>query len=94
MYPQQGAQPAYPAQPQNGIGVAGFVCGLVGLVFSIIPILGILSWPLVIIGIVLSGVGMNYANQGRAHNKGLAIAGLCVSVVGLFICILWVAAFS
>lgn len=83
------------AQPQsNGMGVAGFVCGLVGLVFSFIPFIGLLSWPLVIIGIVLSGIGINYANQGRADNKGLAIAGLVVSIVGLVICILWAVAIS
>jgi hypothetical protein len=94
MQPQGGYQPAIPSQPQNGLGVAGFVCGLIGLVFSIIPIIGIIAWPLVIIGIVLSGVGLSYVNNGRANNKGLAIAGLSVSIVGLFICILWVAAVS
>jgi hypothetical protein len=90
-YPQgyQGAS----TQPQNnGMGVAGFVCGLVGLVFSFIPLIGLISWPLVIIGIVLSGIGINYVNQGRADNKGLAIAGLVVSIVGLVICILWAVA--
>jgi hypothetical protein len=93
MQPQGGyQQPAVPAQPQNGLGVAGFVCGLVGLIFSFIPIIGIIAWPLVILGVVMSGVGLSYANNGRANNKGMAIAGLCVSLVGLFICILWVAA--
>lgn len=90
-YPQgnQGAA----TQPQNnGMGVAGFACGLVGLVFSFIPFIGLISWPLVIIGVVLSGIGVNYANQGRANNKGLAVAGLVVSLVGLAICILWAVA--
>lgn len=90
-YPQgyQGAA----AQPQNnGMGVAGFVCGLVGLLFSFIPFIGLISWPLVIIGVVLSGIGLNYANQGRADNKGMAIAGLVVSIIGLVICILWAVA--
>ncbi|HEV2779765.1 MAG TPA: hypothetical protein VGX25_10235 [Actinophytocola sp.] len=72
--------------------MAGFVCGLIGLIFSVIPIIGVIAWPLVIIGIVLSAVGLNYASNGKANNKGIAIAGLAVSVVGLFICILWVAA--
>lgn len=92
-YPQ-GAQPAYPAQPQNGMGVAGFVCGLVGLLFSFIPLIGVIAWPLVIIGVVLSGVGMNYANQGKANNKGMATAGLVVSIIGLAISFIWVIAAS
>lgn len=85
-------QPVYQQSPSNGMGTAGFVCGLIGLVFSIIPLIGIVAWPLVIIGIVLSAVGMSHANRGRATNKGLATAGLVVSVIGLVICILWVAA--
>ena len=85
-------QPAIPAQPQNGIGVAGFVCGLIGLIFSFVPIIGIIAWPLVIIGVVLSGVGLSYANNGKANNKGMAVAGLVVSIIGLVICIVWVAA--
>jgi hypothetical protein len=92
MYPQGGHQPVVPAQPQNGLGVAGFVCGLIGLIFSFVPIIGIIAWPLVIIGVVLSGVGLSYASNGRANNKGMAVAGLVVSLIGLFVCILWVAA--
>ena len=89
-YQQQAPQQAQ----SNGMGTAGFVCGLIGLIFSFIPLIGVIAWPLVIIGIVLSAVGMNYANQGRASNKGLATAGLVVSVIGLAICIIWIAAVS
>lgn len=77
------------AKPSNGLGTAGFVVGLVGLVLSFIPLIGVVAWPLVILGIVFSSVGIAKANKGRATNKGLAIAGLVVSVVGLAICILW-----
>jgi Na+/H+-dicarboxylate symporter len=87
-----GGQAAYQQTPSNGMGTAGFVCGLVGLVFSFIPIIGLIAWPLVIIGLVLSAIGMSHANKGRATNKGLATAGLVVSVIGLAICIIWVAA--
>lgn len=82
------------APPQNGLGVAGFVLGIVGLVFSFIPIIGVIAWPLVIIGVVLSGVGISKAQRGEANNLGLAVAGLVTSVVGLLMCILWVSAFS
>jgi hypothetical protein len=82
------------AQPQNGLGVAGFVLGVVGLVFSFIPIIGIIAWPLVIIGLVLSGVGLSKAQKGEANNMGLAVAGLVTSVIGLIVCILWVSAWA
>jgi hypothetical protein len=79
-------------QPQNGMGVAGFVLGIVGLVFSFIPLIGLIAWPLVIIGVVLSGVGLSKAKRGEANNLGLAVAGLVTSAIGLILCIAWVAA--
>ncbi|MCP3799138.1 hypothetical protein NLX83_07710 [Allokutzneria sp. A3M-2-11 16] len=93
-YPPQQPQGGYPAQPQNGLGTAGFVVGLIGLVFSIIPFVGIIAWPLVIIGAVLSGVGMSKAMSGVANNKGLAIAGLVCSIVGLVCCFVYLSAWN
>lgn len=84
--PQQSA-----VKPSNGLGTAGFVIGLIGLVLSFIPLIGVVAWPLVILGIIFSSVGISKAVKGRATNKGLAIAGLVVSVIGLVICILWAA---
>lgn len=87
--PQQTAM-----NPSNGLGTAGFVVGLIGLVFSFIPLIGVIAWPLVILGIIFSSIGVSKAAKGRATNKGLAIAGLVVSIVGLVVCILWVAVWN
>jgi hypothetical protein len=57
-------------------------------------VIGVVAWPLVILGIVFSAVGMSKASKGRATNKGLSIAGLVLSVVGLIICIVWAVAFN
>ena len=86
--------PAAPARPKNGLGTAGFVLGLVGLVFAFIPLIGVVAWPLVIIGLILSLVGLSRVRKGVATNKGLAIAGIVCSAVGLVICILWTAVFG
>ncbi|WP_433287806.1 DUF4352 domain-containing protein [Pseudonocardia sp. CA-142604] len=94
-YPQPG--PGYPPPapaPQNGLGTAGFVVGLLGLLFSFIPVIGIIAWPMVLLGLVLAGVGISRARQGRATNKGLAIAGIVCSAVGLLICIVYASAFG
>jgi hypothetical protein len=80
--------------PRNGLGTAGFVTGLVGLVFSPIPIIGVVAWPLVIVGLILSILGFVRANHGGATNKGLALAGIIVSALGLVVCVIWVAAFG
>lgn len=91
--------PQYPPPPQpmrmkNGVGTAGFVCGLLGIIFAWIPIIGVIAWPLVIVGLILSWVGLNNAKKGKADNKGLAIAGIACSVIGLLICIIWASAFA
>jgi hypothetical protein len=82
--------PQPPVQrPSNGLGTSGFIVGLIGLVLSFIPLIGVVAWPLVILGIILSSVGIAKAAKGRATNKGLAITGLVVSIIGLVICIVW-----
>ncbi|WP_329061365.1 DUF4190 domain-containing protein [Amycolatopsis sp. NBC_01480] len=85
----------YPAVvPRNGLGTAGFATGLIGLVFSPIPLIGVVAWPLVIVGLILSILGFVRASKGGATNKGLALAGIIVSALGLVVCIIWVAAFG
>ena len=86
--------PPPPQQPKNGLGTAGFVLGLLALIFSFIPLVGVVAWPLGILGLVLAAVGWHRASQGSATNKGLAIAGTVLSVLALLVCILWVAAFG
>lgn len=89
------APPRYPVErPQNGLGTAGFVLGLIGLLFAPIPIVGVVAWPLVILGLVFSLIGYARGRKGRATNKGLALAGAILSAIGLVICIVWVAAFT
>ncbi len=68
--------------------------GLIGLLFSPIPIIGVIAWPLVILGLIFSLIGLMRASKGRATNKGLAVTGVVLSAIGLIICILWVAAFG
>jgi hypothetical protein len=95
-YPQQPGYGGYPPHrpPQNGLGTAGFVLGLIGLLFSFIPVIGVIAWPLVLLGLVLAGIGLSRARAGRATNKGLTIAGLVCASLGLLMCVLYTAAFS
>ncbi|WP_037354624.1 DUF4190 domain-containing protein [Amycolatopsis orientalis] len=89
--PPPAPYPAPPAPPKNGLGTAGFVLGLIGLIFSFIPVVGLVAWPLVILGIIFSALGFVRTRSGKATNKGLSIAGLVLSVIGLVICIVWLA---
>lgn len=62
----------------NGIGTAGFVLALIGLFLGWVPILGLIIW---VLGLILSGVGVT------REPKGLAIAGLVISLIQLIILI-------
>jgi hypothetical protein len=79
------------AAPTNGLGVAGFVTGLIGLVFCWVPWFGVL---LAGIGVVLSGIAIPQGKKKGAGN-GLAIAGLVCGIIALIpAIIIMVALFS
>lgn len=58
----------YEPAPTNNMGVAGFICSLVGIATC-----GVLS----IVGVILSAIGL------KKEPKGLAIAGLIIGLIGL-----------
>jgi hypothetical protein len=80
--------------PRNGLGTAGFVLGLVGMLFSFIPLIGVVAWPLVILGLIFSLLGYARTRSKVATNKGLAITGAVLSIIGLVFCVLYVAVFT
>ncbi|MEJ2856117.1 MULTISPECIES: MmpS family transport accessory protein [unclassified Saccharothrix] len=86
--------PTAPVPPRNGLGTAGFVLGVVGLVLSPVPFIGVVAWPLVVLGLIFSAVGIARVSKGKATNKGLSIAGVVASVLGLAVCITWVFIFN
>jgi len=65
----------------QGLGVAGLVLGIIALIISFIPCLGM--WALIpgIIAIVFSAIAFSQANKVNAA-KGLVIAALAISIVG------------
>lgn len=88
-YPPQ--QPAsygwYPQaapQPQNAMGTAGFVCGLIGLAVGFLPgWLSLIALPLAVLGVTFGSVGYGRAKRGLATNRGLAQAGVVLGVITL-----------
>jgi hypothetical protein len=82
-----------PPRPSGGLATGGFVVALVGAVLALIPILGIVSWVLSPLGLVLSLVGLNTIPRGQ-QGRGLGVAGAILGAVGLLICMSWASAFS
>lgn len=72
----------------QGLGIAGLVLGIIALIISFIPCLGI--WALVpgIIAIVLSAVALSQAKKANA-SRGLIIAALVISILGTVIAGVW-----
>ncbi|MDA3953254.1 MAG: hypothetical protein PF485_06385 [Bacteroidales bacterium] len=65
----------------QGLGIAGLVLGIIALIISFIPCLGM--WALVpgIVAITLSAIGYSQANKVNAP-KGIIIAALVISILG------------
>ncbi len=83
------------SHPQrNAPGAAGFALGLLGLVFTSIPAVGVVAWPLVVVGLGLGLLGLVRVARGQAGNKGLAVAGVVLSALGLVVCVAWAALFG
>ena len=79
----QNFSPLQPQNQSNGMAVAGFVLALIGLFLSWVPGL---CWILWILGLVFSCIGLK-----KKPMKGLAIAGLVISVITLII-LIWMLA--
>ena len=61
---------------RNGIGTAGFILALLGLIFSWVPVLDYILWFL---GALFSFIGV------FKKPRGLAIAGLIISFIGIIV---------
>ena len=79
---QKEVQPTFVIQQapaaSNAMGTAGFIIALVTIFLFRIPVLG---WILWLLGLIFSGIGVT------RKPKGLAIAGLVISLIGLILLI-------
>ena len=67
------------------MAVAGLVLGIVGIVFTFIPGINLIGIIAAIIGIILSAIAM----KQQPEKKGMAVAGLVLSIIAL---VIWVIA--
>ena len=62
----------------NGRAVAGLILGICSVVFCFLTFLDL---PLVILGVIFSGLGLRASKEGKGQ-RGLAVAGLTLSILG------------
>jgi hypothetical protein len=73
------------AQRNNGLAVAGLVCGLAGLV--------LFNYILGPLAIIFGGIGWSRGNRGANH-KGMAIAAVVLGIVDLIVWIVLIVALA
>lgn len=80
--------PVQPA-PKNGLGVAALVLGIVGVIFAVIPVVGLFfAIPLGALALIFGAVGVARAGKGKATNKGVSVAGLILGLLTFGVAIL------
>jgi hypothetical protein len=84
-YGPPGQQP-YGGQPQNGLGLTSMILGIISIPISCC---WYISGVVGIIGLVLGFLGKKKVDQGLANNRGIAIAGIATSAVGVALAILF-----
>ena len=60
--------------------------GIIALVFSVIPIVGVVEWFIWPIGLVVALIGFARVRSGEATNRGPALAGVITSGVAAAVC--------
>ncbi|GGL85663.1 DUF4190 domain-containing protein [Nakamurella endophytica] len=80
----------YPGRPmpRNGLGTAGLVLGIIGVVFFWAYLFGI---ALNVLAIIFGAVGLAKVNRREADNRGSAMAGLVLGIIGIGLFVLFLA---
>lgn len=85
--PAYGAPVPFGAAPRNGMGTAGLVLGIIGVVLCWNP----LGFVLGILAIIFGSIGRGRAGRGEATNRSSATAGLVLGIVAIALLLLLLA---
>lgn len=77
--------PEQQGDADNPLAITGFILSLVMWIALLIPPLGFVLW---ILAVTFSSIGLRRSRRRGAPHKGLATAGLCISLVGVVFLIL------
>ncbi len=75
--------------PMSGFAITSLVLGILALLFCWIPFVGVIAWPLLLVGGGLGIVALGPTRRGEADGHGLAIAGVVCSGVALLVCLVY-----
>ncbi|MER7926587.1 DUF4190 domain-containing protein [Streptomyces sp. NPDC096057] len=89
-YPQGYGWPGMPMAPQNNMGTAAMVLGILSC--CLFCIYGVVSLVLGVTAIILGAKGKKRADRGEATNRGQAQAGFITGIIGTALGVLTIAA--
>ena len=75
----------------NGMATASLVLGIIALIMAFIPLIGMISWLLAPLGLILGIIALV---TGKGTGKVQAIVGLVLCAVALIVCFGWAALFG
>lgn len=86
-YPPQPPSPPYDWQqrepaPAAGMQTAAMVCGIVGSVIALVPILGLIGLALGLVAFVLGAIAWK---RRAGHPRGVAAAGIILGAVAILL---------
>jgi|GEM_PF-2013092 len=78
---------------KNGkaFGIASMVCGIISLIWGIIPCVGLVALPVAVISIIFGCISYKQSRD-NSQPSGMAIAGLVTSIFALIFVIAWIVA--
>jgi hypothetical protein len=78
-----------PPTASNSLGIASLVLGCFAFAVSLIPVLGVLTLPVIGLGFVLGVAGLGVALHRKGRGIGFPIAGTGVNVIAFLVAALW-----
>ncbi len=81
--PQRSAPPEPQERlPISGLAIASLVLGVIGVPFSVIPLFGILGG---VLAVIFGAIGISQVSRKQRRGMGIAIAGVVIGAIDLFI---------
>ena len=68
--------------PTSGVAIASLVLSIVGIIFSLVPGIGVFTS---VLAIIFGVFGISQTSRKVRRGAGMAIAGLVLGIVGLLI---------
>lgn len=72
-----------PTAMRNGLGIAGLILGIIGILFGFVPLTFFIAGPLGVTGLILALVGRARVKRGEASNGKAALFGVLTSLIAL-----------